>query len=164
MLIGALDPTRFGILAPDEVFIQVQEPSPVDISAAVSSGLDAEDHMFANSEVIGGYGSPNEQSANGRVLRVVTGEILVSKNPCLHPGDVRRLRAVDRPELRHLVNCIVFSQVRHSVSECIIVSLPNAWCGVCAQRDDLIWQNVAAYECVPSCPTAFDYLAFLSAR
>ena len=33
------------------------------------------------------------------------------KNPCLHPGDLRRLYAVDHPSLHHLYNCIVFPRV-----------------------------------------------------
>ena len=33
------------------------------------------------------------------------------KNPCLHPGDLRRLDAVDHPSLHHLYNCIVFPRV-----------------------------------------------------
>lgn len=36
------------------------------------------------------------------------GSVLVSRNPCTHPGDVRLLHAVDVPQLRHLVNVIVF--------------------------------------------------------
>jgi len=35
-------------------------------------------------------------------------QIAVAKNPCMHPGDIRVLQAVDNPKLRHLVNCIVF--------------------------------------------------------
>ncbi|KIX05706.1 uncharacterized protein Z518_03678 [Rhinocladiella mackenziei CBS 650.93] len=35
--------------------------------------------------------------------------VLVSRNPCLHPGDVRKLKAVDRSELHHLTDCVVFS-------------------------------------------------------
>ena len=34
--------------------------------------------------------------------------IVVAKNPCYHPGDVRVLRCVDDSECRHLVDCIVF--------------------------------------------------------
>lgn len=34
--------------------------------------------------------------------------MLVTKNPSLHPGDVRKLIAVDVPELHHITNCIVF--------------------------------------------------------
>ncbi|BEJ14161.1 hypothetical protein CspHIS471_0313350 [Cutaneotrichosporon sp. HIS471] len=40
---------------------------------------------------------------------VVTGEVLVCRAPALHPGDVRRAMAVDRPKLRHLTNVVVFS-------------------------------------------------------
>ena len=34
--------------------------------------------------------------------------IAVAKNPCMHPGDIRVVQAVDNLKLRHLVNCIVF--------------------------------------------------------
>jgi len=36
------------------------------------------------------------------------GKILVTRNPCTHPGDVRLLSAVDVPELRYLENVVVF--------------------------------------------------------
>ena len=37
------------------------------------------------------------------------GDVLVTKNPCLHPGDLRRLTAVDIPALRPFIrDCIVF--------------------------------------------------------
>lgn len=38
----------------------------------------------------------------------VTGFVAVTKNPCFHPGDVRRLEALDLPQLQHHVNVIVF--------------------------------------------------------
>ncbi|CAF0758402.1 unnamed protein product [Adineta ricciae] len=39
----------------------------------------------------------------------VKGKVLVTKNPCLHPGDVRYLEAVDIPALRPFIrDCIVF--------------------------------------------------------
>uniref|UniRef100_A0A1D1Y120 RNA-dependent RNA polymerase n=1 Tax=Anthurium amnicola TaxID=1678845 RepID=A0A1D1Y120_9ARAE len=41
---------------------------------------------------------------------VVLGRVIVAKNPCLHPGDVRILLAVDVPELHHMVDCVVFPQ------------------------------------------------------
>jgi hypothetical protein len=41
---------------------------------------------------------------------VPTGRCAVTRNPCFHPGDIRILKAVDKPELRHLKNVIVFSQ------------------------------------------------------
>ncbi len=39
---------------------------------------------------------------------VVKSKIAVAKNPCMHPGDVRVLTAVDVPQLKHMVDCIVF--------------------------------------------------------
>jgi RNA-dependent RNA polymerase len=49
-------------------------------------------------------------SANDRGKFVVTGKVVVAKNPCLHPGDVRILKAVYHPALDHMVNCVVFPQ------------------------------------------------------
>lgn len=43
--------------------------------------------------------------------RVITGPICFGKNPCHHPGDLRILQAVDRPQLHHLVDCIVLPVV-----------------------------------------------------
>ncbi|XP_042502811.1 probable RNA-dependent RNA polymerase 1 isoform X2 [Macadamia integrifolia] len=42
--------------------------------------------------------------------RIVKGNVVVAKNPCLHPGDVRVLQAIDVPALNHMVDCIVFPQ------------------------------------------------------
>lgn len=55
-------------------------------------------------------GRPNFHSETKRVVR---GKIVVTKNPCHHPGDLRTFEAVDVPELRHLVDCIVFPQKGH---------------------------------------------------
>ncbi|KAJ4826290.1 multidrug resistance protein [Turnera subulata] len=41
---------------------------------------------------------------------VIMGKVVVAKNPCLHPGDVRVLQAVNVPALRHMVDCVVFPQ------------------------------------------------------
>uniref|UniRef100_A0A6N2K1Z1 RNA-dependent RNA polymerase n=1 Tax=Salix viminalis TaxID=40686 RepID=A0A6N2K1Z1_SALVM len=43
-------------------------------------------------------------------LQVVKGTVVIAKNPCLHPGDVRVLEAVDAPGLHHLYDCLVFPQ------------------------------------------------------
>ncbi|KAL8828431.1 MAG: hypothetical protein Q9191_002589 [Dirinaria sp. TL-2023a] len=43
------------------------------------------------------------------VPRTIVGtEVLVTRNPCLHPGDVQKFKAVQRDELVHLVDCIAF--------------------------------------------------------
>eukprot|EP01114_Cavostelium_apophysatum_P020114 TRINITY_DN6648_c0_g1_i4.p1 TRINITY_DN6648_c0_g1~~TRINITY_DN6648_c0_g1_i4.p1 ORF type:complete len:2434 (-),score=604.51 TRINITY_DN6648_c0_g1_i4:24-7325(-) len=39
---------------------------------------------------------------------IVTGKTVVCKNPCLSPGEIRQLEAIDAPRLRHLVDVIVF--------------------------------------------------------
>jgi len=44
---------------------------------------------------------------------IVKGKVVVAKNPCLHPGDIRILEAVDVPSLHHLVDCLVFPQKGH---------------------------------------------------
>ena len=36
-------------------------------------------------------------------------EVAVIRNPCLHAGDWQKFRVVEKPELAHLVDCIVFS-------------------------------------------------------
>ncbi|PPD72154.1 hypothetical protein GOBAR_DD30936 [Gossypium barbadense] len=43
---------------------------------------------------------------------IVIGKVVVTKNPCLHPGDVRVLEAVYEPQLEEkgLVDCLVFPQ------------------------------------------------------
>lgn len=40
--------------------------------------------------------------------KVLTGTVLVTKCPCLHPGDVRKFTAVDVEALHHIKDCIVF--------------------------------------------------------
>lgn len=49
------------------------------------------------------------QNAHGQPLTITGANVLIARNPCLHPGDLRKLKAVDPPELSHLSDCIVFS-------------------------------------------------------
>ncbi|KAF2653643.1 RdRP-domain-containing protein [Lophiostoma macrostomum CBS 122681] len=46
---------------------------------------------------------------DGKPRTIINTEVLVTRNPCLHPGDLQKLKAVDVPELSHLADCIVFS-------------------------------------------------------
>lgn len=50
------------------------------------------------------------EAPNSNNYRVITGVCVVGRNPSLHPGDVRVVEAVDRPELRHLRDVVVFPQ------------------------------------------------------
>ncbi|KAF5351219.1 hypothetical protein D9756_008167 [Leucocoprinus leucothites] len=42
---------------------------------------------------------------------LVHGDVIVVRNPCLHPGDILKLRAVHHEKLAHLVDCVVFASV-----------------------------------------------------
>ncbi|XVF85601.1 hypothetical protein PTKIN_Ptkin17bG0130100 [Pterospermum kingtungense] len=53
--------------------------------------------------------APNDGRSD-QTCHVVQGEVVVAKNPCLHPGDLRVLEAVDVHVLHHMVDCIVFPQ------------------------------------------------------
>ncbi|KAF8877847.1 RNA dependent RNA polymerase-domain-containing protein [Gymnopilus junonius] len=41
----------------------------------------------------------------------IHGDVIIVRNPCLHPGDILKLRAVDHPQLSHLTDCLVFASV-----------------------------------------------------
>jgi hypothetical protein len=45
---------------------------------------------------------------DGQPRALTNMEILVTRNPCLHPGDLQKFRVVAKEELAHLVDCIVF--------------------------------------------------------
>lgn len=51
---------------------------------------------------------------------IVTGRVVVAKNPCLHPGDVRVLKAVNVPGLYHMVDCVVFPQKGPRYEFCLV--------------------------------------------
>jgi len=40
--------------------------------------------------------------------KVLEGTVVVAKNPCFHPGDLRKFTAVNKPQLKHMIDCIVF--------------------------------------------------------
>ncbi|KAL9255376.1 RNA-dependent RNA polymerase 1-like protein [Drosera capensis] len=84
-LMGCLDET--GTLEYGQVFVQVSDPGTKHISDGIIT-----------------YGSNGVQPRN----RIIKGRVVVAKNPCLHPGDVRALQAVDVPSLHHMLDCVVF--------------------------------------------------------
>ncbi|KAK4490906.1 hypothetical protein RD792_001622 [Penstemon davidsonii] len=85
-LMGCLD--ELGILVQGQCFIQVSSPSLED--------------CFVN------HGSQFSEAK--KKFQVIKGLVAIGKNPCLHPGDIRILEAVDVPELHHLNDCLVFPQ------------------------------------------------------
>lgn len=53
-------------------------------------------------------------SFKGHKVRHIVGDVLITKNPCGHEGDIRPAKAIGKdhpayPKLKHLVNVIVFS-------------------------------------------------------
>ncbi|CAO2176113.1 unnamed protein product [Urochloa humidicola] len=84
-LVGCLD--EFGILEQGQCFIRASTPS-------------------FNKRFVRHAGSIFS-SAN-KNAKIIVGTVVIAKNPCLHPGDVRIFEAVDVPELHHLVDCLVF--------------------------------------------------------
>ncbi|XP_068758712.1 uncharacterized protein [Montipora capricornis] len=79
LMMGVMD--EIGVLKPGQVFVQY---------SAVSTRSDREEQFNLNKRI------------------VLRGPVVVTRNPCLHPGDVRQLEAVNASELSHLVDCIVF--------------------------------------------------------
>ncbi|XP_022778050.1 uncharacterized protein LOC111319571, partial [Stylophora pistillata] len=79
LMMGVMD--ELGVLKPGQVFVQY---------SAVETREDRDDEFDKNKKI------------------VLSGPVVVTRNPCLHPGDVRQLEAVDVPGLFHLVDCIVF--------------------------------------------------------
>lgn len=62
------------------------------------------------------YGLLEEGEVHVRIMEPRKGattlsniDLMVVRNPCLHPGDIIKLRAVHHTKLDHLVDCIVFS-------------------------------------------------------
>ena len=47
----------------------------------------------------------------GENIIVVEGDVVVTKNPCFHEGDIRVFQAVNILSLHHMVDCIVFPQI-----------------------------------------------------
>lgn len=50
-----------------------------------------------------------DTSNNGVNKQIITGKVVVFRNPCFHPGDIRVVKAVNREALSHLEDVIVFS-------------------------------------------------------
>lgn len=74
-----------------------------------------------------------EQEGKHKVIESVC---IVARNPSLHPGDIRVVRAVDKPELRHLRDVVVFPQTGDR-------DIPNMCSGGDLDGDDfvVIWDK-----------------------
>ncbi|CAF1566208.1 unnamed protein product, partial [Rotaria sp. Silwood1] len=81
-MFGIID--EYNVLKPDEVFIQYTRLN---------------DHEDKEN---------NDKCQNTRILSNC--KVVITKNPCHHPGDIQTFTAVNREELKHLKDVIVFSQ------------------------------------------------------
>ncbi|XP_010250107.2 PREDICTED: RNA-dependent RNA polymerase 6-like [Nelumbo nucifera] len=86
LLMGCLD--ELAVLEEGQCFIQVSTPS-------LENCFSKNGFRFSKAK---------------KNVHVIEGIVAIAKNPCLHPGDVRILKAVDVPGLHHLVDCLVFPQ------------------------------------------------------
>lgn len=97
-LLGCVDETaslRMDEDALPEIFLQIPEQNYTATTAYQSS-------FFGRHEPINASESP---------YRVVEGICILARNPSLHPGDIRIVKAVDCPKLRHLRDVVVLPQL-----------------------------------------------------
>jgi RNA-dependent RNA polymerase len=87
--------TTFRIPVPDTAFLM----GVVDETGTLEYG-----HVFIR--ICRNIEAPEAE----RRYEVLTGDIIVTKNPCYHAGDIRILKGVDIPALHYLVNVVVFPQ------------------------------------------------------
>ncbi|CAH9095976.1 unnamed protein product [Cuscuta epithymum] len=90
---------------------------------------------------------------------IVTGKVVVAKNPCLHPGDVRVLRAINVPSLHHMVDCVVFPQKgqRPHPNECSGSDLDGDIYFVCWDQDLIPKEMKPAMDYTPAPSMELDH-------
>ncbi len=89
ILMGVIDETH--TLSANQVFIQC------------AFNPDSDDYLDDDGDECGHFVRDRK-----RKTFVVTTRVIVAKNPCMHPGDVRVVESVDVKQLRHMVDCVVF--------------------------------------------------------
>ncbi|XP_021292687.1 RNA-dependent RNA polymerase 1-like isoform X2 [Herrania umbratica] len=90
---------------------------------------------------------------------IVQGEVVVAKNPCLHPGDVRVLTAVNVPDLNHMVDCVVFPQKgsRPHPNECSGSDLDGDIYFVCWDPELIPSKQISPMDYSPAPTTTLDH-------
>ncbi|KAJ0538811.1 putative RNA-directed RNA polymerase [Helianthus annuus] len=91
--------------------------------------------------------------------QIVRGNVVVAKNPCLHPGDVRVLKAVNVPALHHMVDCVVFPQKgkRPHPNECSGSDLDGDIYFVCWDPDLIPRKQFEPMDYTPAPTTQLDH-------
>lgn len=75
---------------------------------AMLIGVMDEHGVLEHGEIFIRIHGPEQERAGSGPQVVVRDAVAVGRNPSLHAGDIRTLKAVDRPALRDLVNVVVF--------------------------------------------------------
>ncbi|XP_011075687.1 probable RNA-dependent RNA polymerase 1 [Sesamum indicum] len=134
-MMGCLDET--GTLEYGEVFVQ--------FSGALRRQFNEESIMF------------NDYMSEYNYI--VKGKVVVAKNPCLHPGDVRVLKAVDVEALHHMVDCVVFPKkgMRPHPNECSGSDLDGDIYFVCWDPDLIPPRQVSPMDYDPAPTTGLDH-------
>ncbi|XP_057962937.1 RNA-dependent RNA polymerase 1-like [Malania oleifera] len=98
-------------------------------------------------------------SRSNRQTLIVEGKVVVAKNPCLHPGDVRVLMAVNVPALHHMVDCVVFPQkgVRPHPNECSGSDLDGDIYFVCWDHELIPPRQIQPMDYTPAPPIHLDH-------
>ncbi|PON45921.1 RNA-dependent RNA polymerase-type [Parasponia andersonii] len=133
-MMGCLDET--GILEYGQLFVQCSSRQLYDDSSLFFS---------------------NRSSSQGKFI--VKGKVVVAKNPCLHPGDVRVLKAVDVLALHHMVDCVVFPQKgkRPHTDECSGSDLDGDMYFVCWDPELIPPQQIEAMDYTPAPTIELDH-------
>ncbi|KAL5723649.1 RNA-directed RNA polymerase [Ranunculus cassubicifolius] len=134
VLIGCLDET--GILSYGQVYIKVTMTRQ-EIQSGAQTFLQQVDEKTA----------------------VVVGKVVVTKNPCLHPGDIRVLEAVNIPELEGFLDCLVFPQKgeRPHPNECSGGDLDGDLFFACWDENLVPTQTDAPMDYIPRRPRIMDH-------
>lgn len=70
------------------------------------------------------------------IVRGVEGKVLIYRNPCLHPGDIRIVTAVSYPELSGFTNIVILpasENMKRSLSaevEKVMLVVTSPYCSV----------------------------------
>ncbi|KAG5539159.1 hypothetical protein RHGRI_019648 [Rhododendron griersonianum] len=136
-MMGCLDETK--TLEYGQVFVQISGAGNVcsrDNSRLMPNGIDSDQ----------GH-------------RIGLGKVCVAKNPCLHPGDIRVLRAVNVPALHHMVDCVVFPQkgMRPHPNECSGSDLDGDLYFVCWDQDLIPPKQIPPMDYTPAPTKLLDH-------
>ncbi|KAI3467225.1 hypothetical protein Pfo_023888 [Paulownia fortunei] len=101
----------------------------------------------------------NDDDKSTEYNYIVKGKVVVAKNPCLHPGDVRVLKAIDVPALHHMVDCVVFPKkgTRPHPNECSGSDLDGDIYFVCWDSDLIPPRQISPMDYNPAPITRLDH-------